>query len=167
MNENFSRFYLSEKVVGKLQNQLCLQNQLEKGQTGQDILEFSEEVMSQFYKSAYELFENKDYEESCDAFLFLILLNPNKYEYWLGFGMGTQMCHHYEAAIDAYEMAALIDIASPVPYFYLAKCLFAIHDRESALQALNLAIETAGDQEEFQDLKHQANLAKNILLRTM
>ena len=57
--------------------------------------------------------------------------------------MSTQLCHEYEAAIDAYELAAICDISSPIPYFYLAKCLFAIHDRESALKALDLAIETA------------------------
>jgi hypothetical protein len=56
---------------------------------------------------------------------------------------------------------------SPVPYFYLAKCLFAIHDRESALQALNLAIESAGELEEYTELKQQAEMAKEILLKNL
>ncbi len=79
--------------------------------------------------------------------------------------MATQMCQDYEAAIDAYELAAIADIANPVPYFYLAKCLFAIHDRENALQALDLAIETANDLEKYADLKQQAEVAKQIILR--
>ena len=79
--------------------------------------------------------------------------------------MSTQLCQNYEAAIDAYELAALCDISSPIPYFYLAKCLFAIHDRESALQALDLAIETANELEQYAELKQQAKMAKEMLLK--
>ena len=78
--------------------------------------------------------------------------------------MAAQRSGEYEAAIDAYEMAAILDIDSPVPYFYLAKCLFAIHDRESSLQALDLAIEYAADREEFFDLKLQATEARKLLI---
>ena len=79
--------------------------------------------------------------------------------------MSTQMLGDYEAAIDAYEMAAICKLESPVPYFYLAKCLFAVHDRESSLKALDLAIEYAGDDFEFIELKDQAILARDLLLK--
>jgi type III secretion system low calcium response chaperone LcrH/SycD len=165
MNDDLKEYRLSRTVVTKLKNQDLVKQELEKGNTAQEILGFSDETMAKFYLAAYTLFEHKRYEDASNAFLFLASLNLHNYEYWLGLGMATQMCHQYEAAIDAYELAALCDIASPVPYFYLAKCLFAIHDRESALQALELAIETAEDHEEFAQLKEQAIAARDTLLR--
>ncbi len=80
-------------------------------------------------------------------------------------GMCLQLSKDYETAIDAYEMAAICRIDSPVPYFYLAKCLFALHDRDSALQALDLAIEYAENHTEFSELRSQAEAAKDLLLK--
>jgi type III secretion system low calcium response chaperone LcrH/SycD len=165
MQDDLSEFRLSEKAKKKLKNKKLLEEELAAGQTAQDILEFSNETMSKFYQAAYLIFEHKRYHDAANAFLFLATLNPHNHDYWLGLGMSTQMCQNYEAAIDAYELAALCDISSPVPYFYLAKCLFAIHDRESALQALDLAIETADEIEEYAKLKQQAEMAKEILLK--
>ncbi len=161
---SLSNFFLSENVKKKLSDTSALKMALSSGKTVQDILEFSDETMAKFYQAAYHLFENKRDTEATNAFLFLATLNPYNHEYWLGLGMAAQRSGEYEAAIDAYEMAAILDIESPVPYFYLAKCLFAIHDRESSLQALDLAIEYAADREEFFDLKLQAVEARKLLI---
>ncbi|WP_068468119.1 SycD/LcrH family type III secretion system chaperone [Candidatus Protochlamydia phocaeensis] len=165
MKDDLSEFRLSKKVKEKLKNKKLLQKELAEGKTAQEILGFSDSTMAKFYGAAYQLFEHKRYVDAANAFLFLATLNLHNHDYWLGLGMATQMCQDYEAAIDAYELAALCDISSPVPYFYLAKCLFAIHDRESALQALDLAIETSNEFEEYAELKRQAQEAKRILLK--
>jgi type III secretion system low calcium response chaperone LcrH/SycD len=165
MKDDLEEFKLSKKIKEKLKNKKLLQKELAEGKTAQEIMEFKDSTMAKFYKAAYQLFEYKRYEEAGNAFLFLATLNPHIHDYWLGLGMATQMCQDYEAAIDAYELAALCNISNPVPYFYLAKCLFAIHDRESALQALDLAIETAGEADEYMELKKQAQEAKRILLK--
>jgi type III secretion system low calcium response chaperone LcrH/SycD len=166
MQENFECFSLPDEMKEILRASTSLKKALEQGRTAQEILKFSDEKMGKFYQNAYQLFELKMYEDASCAFLFLATLNPHNHDYWLGLGMATQLCHEYEAAIDAYELAAIIDIDSPVPYFYLAKCLFAIHDRESSLQALELAIETAGEKEEFAELRRHAEMAKEVLLKT-
>lgn len=165
MKDDLSEFRLSEKAKEKLKNKKLLKKELAEGKSAQEIMGFSHETMAKFYQAAYLLFEHKRYQDAANAFLFLATLNPHNHDYWLGLGMATQLCQDYEAAIDAYELAALSDISSPVPYFYLAKCLFAIHDRESALQALELAIESADELPEFADLKSQALLAKEMLLK--
>lgn len=165
MKDDLSEFRLSAKAKAKLKNKKLLKKELAAGKTAQEIMGFSNETMAKFYQAAYLLFEHKRYTDAANAFLFLATLNPHHHDYWLGLGMSTQLCQEYEAAIDAYELAALCDISSPVPYFYLAKCLFAIHDRESALQALDLAIETADELEEYAELKIQAKKAKEILLK--
>lgn len=157
-------FRLTNKAKKKLKNKALLKKELAKGKTAQEVLGFSDETMGKFYRAAYHLFENRHYEDAEKAFLFLATLNPKNHEFWLGYGMSAQMCGRYEEAIDAYELAAYYKIESPVPYFYLAKCLFAIHDRESSLKALDLAIEYAEDQMEFADLKKQAISARDMLI---
>lgn len=157
---------LTDMARKKLADPYYLRDVLAKGVYPKDIVEFSEEAMAKSYKTALQFFQEGRFQDAGDAFLFLCYLDPSKYEYWLGLGMATQMNHNYEGAIDAYELAAICDINSPVPYFYLAKCLFAIHDHESSLQALELAIESAGDDEEFAELKEQAIKARDTLLRS-
>jgi type III secretion system low calcium response chaperone LcrH/SycD len=160
-------FKISKKVRHKLKNREAIKKEIESGKSFQEILEFSDAAMSRFYHSANHLFENKRYPDAANAFLFLVTLEPHISRYWIGLGMSAQMCHDYEAAIDAYEMAAICEIENPEPYFYLAKCLFAVHDREATLQALDLAIEYAGDNDDYADLKRQAIAAKELLLKDL
>lgn len=166
MSDDLNEFKLSKKAQEKLKDKELLKRELARGKTPQEILGFKEETMAKFYRAAYRLFEHKKYIDAANAFLFLVTLNTHNHDYWLGLGMSTQLCGEYEAAIDAYEMAAVTDVDSPVPYFYLAKCLFAIHDRESALQALDLALEYAEDKEQYHDLVQQARAAKALLLKS-
>lgn len=164
MDDELADFKLSKKAKLKLKDKEKLKKELAAGKTAQQIMGFSDEVMAKFYGAAYRLFEARHFIDAGNAFLFLVTLNPYNHEYWLGLGMATQMNGDYESAIDAYEMAAICRLESPVPYFYLAKCLFAIHDRESALQALELAIEYSGEGLEFAALKQQAIAARDLLL---
>lgn len=165
MHDDLGEFKLSKKVKEKLKNKKLLKKELAAGKSAQEIMGFSNETMAKFYKAAYHLFEHRRFTDAANAFLFLITLNPYNHDYWLGLGMTTQMCGDYEAAIDAYEMAAINNIENPVPYFYLAKCLFAMHDRESALQALDLSLEYAGDAIEYADLKRHAMAARSLLVK--
>jgi len=141
-----------------------IKKDLKKGQLPQQIINFSDETMHKLYEICLKLFEEKSFKDAANSFLFLATLNPHHAGYWLGLGMATQMCHDYETAIDAYELAACLEIANPVPYFYLGKCYFAIHELENSLQALNLAIEIASEFEEYQELREQAETAKDLLL---
>jgi len=165
MEGDLSEFNLSKRVKTRLKNKPFLKRLLASGKSAQQILEFDEETMQKFCNAAYKLLDHKSYEDAVDAFLFLVALNPYQHDYWLGLGMANQFCHHFEEAIDAYEMAAICKIDNPLPYLYLAKCLFSIHDRKSALEALELAIEYAGESEAYAQVKEQAEQAKQILLQ--
>ena len=149
----------------RLKNKPFLKRLLAGGKSAQQILELIVRQWLKFGHAAYMLLDHKHYEDAVDAFLFLVTLNPYHQDYWLGLGMASQLCHQYENAIDAYEMAAICKIDNPLPYLYLAKCLFSIHDRKSALEALNLAIEYADDLEEYSHIKEQAELARQTLLQ--
>ena len=165
MEESIGEFEISPKIRRKLKDKKWLKQQLAAGHTAQEILGFADESMNKFYHAAYQLFENQRYTDAANAFLFLVTLNPYHYDYWVGLGASTQRCGDYEAAIDSYEMAAICQIENPVPYFHLAKCLFAMHDRESALQAIELALEYSEGKSEFDDVYQHALAAKGLLLK--
>ncbi len=161
--EDIDKFEIPEKIRKKLEDLPQLKKELGMGKTGQDILEISDELMSKFYQAAQKLFEHEKHIDAADAFLFLVTLNPHVYEYWLGLGMTLQLLGQTEEAVDAYEMAALCKASDPVPYFYLAKCLFELHERDTTLQALELAIEYADDLPQYKELKREAKEAKRLL----
>lgn len=163
MGNEFKGFNLTSRAKAKLADTERLKKEIAAGKSAQEILEFSDEAMAKFYGAAYQLFQYKKYPDAANAFLFLVTLNPYNFDYWLGLGMATQMCNEFDAAIDAYEMAAICKVDSPVPYFYLAKCFFAIHDRDNALTSLDLALEYSEENEEYADLRNQALAAKKIL----
>lgn len=165
MDDDLGEFKLSKKTREKIKNKAYLKREFAKGKNAQEILGFSDLTMAKFYGAAYKLFEHQKYKDAANAFLFLVTLNPFNPEYWMGLGMATQMSGDYESAIDAYELAAIYEIENPVPYFYLAKCLFAIHDRDSAMQALDLALEYANEKPEYEDLKQQAQKARELLIK--
>ncbi len=165
MNDDTEEFMLSNKAKENLKDKKNLKKNLEKGKSVFELMDFQKETCAKFYQAAFKLFEEQNYADASDAFLFLITLDSANHDYWLGLGMSTQLLHQYEAAIDAYEMAAISKLESPVPYFYLAKCLYAVHDKESSLAALNLAIEYSNDELIFQDLKNQAIVARDLLLK--
>jgi type III secretion system low calcium response chaperone LcrH/SycD len=158
---------LKDSARKRLQDFEKVRAELALGHQGQEIMGLSTEEMALCYSKALQLFKEKSYIEATDAFLFLAFMNHEIPDYWLGLGMATQMCHGYEAAIDAYELAAVYDLDNPVPYFYLAKCLFAIHDRSSAQDALDMAIELAKGRDEYTELLEQAIHAKEVLFHAV
>jgi type III secretion system low calcium response chaperone LcrH/SycD len=163
MTEHRLDIKLSENVKDLLKQPSLLKAELAMGKPAQEILEIPDAQMQLFYKMACQLFEKQRYAAAVDGFLFLIGMNAYQREYWLGLGMALQMCGNFEMAIDAYETATIYEIENPVPYFYLAKCLFAMHERQSALLALDMAIQYAGEIAEYQELKVQALEAKEQL----
>lgn len=165
MEEDIGDFKISKRLREKLKDKKLMKKEFAQGKTAQEIMGFSDEAMAKFYGAAHRLFDHRRYEDAGNAFLFLVTLNPFVHDYWLGLGMCAQMTGDHDSAVDAYEMAAICQLDSPVPYFYLAKTLFAMHERESALQALALAIEYAGDQPQFYELRQQAIAAQSLLFK--
>jgi len=148
----------------RLNDENWLRREIQKGKSAQEILEISNEEMAEYYEAAHLFFEKEKYSVAFDIFHHLVTLNPRVNEYWIGLAMSSQMCGDYEGALDAYEMASFTEVESPVPYFFLAQCLFALHDSENAILALDLAVEFAADQTEFQEIKMQAIQVKNTFL---
>lgn len=162
---HLDEYQLSAAAKRRLRSHKACQKALKAGSSVQHVVGFSQGVMADFYQAALNLFTAGHYEDAADAFLFLVGMNLDNLDFWLGFGMASQMNREFETAIDAYEVAAITELDNPVPYFYLAKCFFALHERDSALAAIQLAIEHAADRKEYQELKQLAITAQQFLVQ--
>lgn len=160
-----SKFTVSRLLRVKLLEKAWLQEQLDVGNSIQDILGFSDRLMHDLHACSRQLFEHHRYHDATDAFLFLVTLCPSRFDFWLGLGASSQRIGDFEGAIDAYEMAAMCEISNPWPYFYLANCLFAIHERDSALQAIELALEYSEGRDEYRDVYNQSIAARSLLFK--
>lgn len=165
MNTAIEELEIPDKIRSKISDRDWVDKQLKKGKSGQELLGLSEETMNACYAIGCFLIEQEQFRQAADAFLFLSALNSYEYRYWLGLGASLQFYGDYEGAINAHEMAAMCRLDSPTPYFHLAKCLFEMHDKESAVQALDLAIEYSEGRSEYEELHQQAIAAKDFLLK--
>ena len=158
-------FKIPKKIQKKLENETWLKKELEKGRSAQEILGFTDEVMASFYAAAHHLLERDCYADAINAFFFLATLNSRNFEYWLGLGMAMQASGQFEESIDALEMAAMLEPESPLAFFYLAKSLYSVGERENALEAIEIALECADGKELYREIKFQALKVKELLLR--
>lgn len=163
--DHLEEFGIPEQVLSKLRDNNWVGEQLREGKTFQDMLNFSDSTMDQFYSKARHLFQIQRYEDASNAFVFLTTLNPYHYAYWIGLGMSDHLLQEYENALIAYAMASLCDPENPFPHYHAAACYQLTNDRENALLALEMVIRCCGNTFGFADMKSKAISAKSMLLK--
>ena len=154
--DDFGEFLIPKEALEKIKDPLILKRSIEEGMTLQEIFGYNDETMEKFYGAAYNLFQDKQFQQSANAFVFLTMLSPYVANYWLGLGMSEQMLEEYEAALTAYAMSVTLNSSNPIPYFHTAKCLFALNEKDRAIAALELTVENSKDNPEYEVLHKQA-----------
>jgi type III secretion system low calcium response chaperone LcrH/SycD len=105
-----------------------------ENQSLQESLSISSETMHIFYESAYEFHQRSELEKARSLFRFLIFLNPNRVDYWMGLGLCFFMEGRIQDARGTFEIARALDPSNPESYFFLARCLFMLGSYEEALK---------------------------------
>lgn len=159
-----NKLKISREARLRLKEKEEVVEQLVNGTPSYEILGYSDAALEWFYQTSRRFLREERFNDAFDAFIFLTTLNPYNADYWIGLGMAAQMEGDYETAINAYEMAAIVDKGSPAPYLYLAKCLFAMNERRCALEALDLALELTDSSSSGQKLKEEALQVRKQLI---
>lgn len=165
--EHMEEYRIPEEAIERLRDPEVIRRQMEEGKTFQEIIGYSNQTMDKFYQIAHGLFQQQEYSQAADAFVFLTTLNPYTHNYWLGLGMSEQLSGSYQGALLAYAMAILTDIENPVAHYHSASCYRAVGDRRSALQSLKMALRCAEESEGFDYIKAQAASAMQVLENEM
>lgn len=151
---------IPDDVLERLGQPEILRNFIEEGKSLQEIIGYTDELMEQLYKAAYEVFQEGRYHDAQDGFLFLTTLNPYVYAYWLGLAMSYQLMEEYEQAILAYECASNVESETPLPYYYMAGCHLYLNEYDAAQVALDALKDKCGNRPEYKELREKARAAE-------
>lgn len=126
----------------------------------EEILGVSKEIMGIYYECSRDILDQKMYENSGNAFLFLTMLNPYVYDYWIGLGLSEHLSGNYDIAIKAYSMAVLTNMDHPAPHFFIGQCLTAQERYHDAIAALDYTMKITVTEEKYQSFYKKARALK-------
>jgi len=109
-----------------------IQRTLENHGTMKQIRGLTDTHMATVYALAYNLYQQERYQESHDLFTFLCLYDHLEKKYWIGLAACRQLLKRYAAAIDAFSMAAMLDVENPELPLHAAECHLALGNLEGA-----------------------------------
>lgn len=90
------------------------------------------------------LYEQKKFEQAEQVFAWLVREKPVSARFLKALGAARQMMQRYEPALDAYGLAAVLDLDDPTPSLHAAECLLHLKEVDRAREALDAASEQAG-----------------------
>ena len=118
------------------------------------------------YMKAFRLYETGKVTDALTYFHLMLLLNSNDKRAWLGCAACFEIMKQYDPAIHCYLYASFVDRNDPMSLFRAFHCYLEINEKNYALQALEMAIQIADENNElYGELKKQALNIKNILIK--
>lgn len=121
-----------------------------------DIMGITDESVESIYGQAYLLYNTGKYKDAAELFRLLIMLNSTEPKYVMGLAACMHMMKEYEGASATYTLVSIIDATTPIPHFHASDCYIQLGDKASAIIALEMAVQKAGDKPEFATLKERA-----------
>ncbi|MCP5306225.1 MAG: SycD/LcrH family type III secretion system chaperone [Chromatiaceae bacterium] len=147
----------SDKELGEL-----LYSFVHNFKTLGEINGISETSLDALYNLAYSAYRAGRFSDALKVFRFLVTFDHLEKRYWMGFAACRQMTKEYRGAIDAYAVASTLDLHDPAPLLHTAECLLALDLRDNAVGALELAVETAGEDVPYQAAAEKARAMLDI-----
>ena len=130
-----------------------------------DVQGFTDAEMEALYTIAYNAVQAGAFDKAEKLFRFLALFDQSQVKYWKGLGLCLFTRGEYDAALQAYSMAAMLDIEDALAPMRLAECHLALGDVATAIGALEVALEIAGDRLEHADAKGRIQGLLDLLLK--
>lgn len=135
-----------------------IQSALENHGTMKEVRGLTQDHMEAIYTLAYTLYQQERYQEAHDLFTFLCLYDHLETKYWNGLAACRQMRKDYGAAIDAYTMAAMLDVENPELPLRAAECHLALGNLEGAESGAFAALYWIGDKGGYDAVRDRATL---------
>lgn len=136
---------------------------LKKGIMPKQALQISDDTMEAIYTQAYTLYNQAKYRDSSFIFRLLMLLDFTTPKYVLGLAACAHRMQDYTNAANLYFLCAALDPDNPLPHFHATDCYIALNALATASYSLQLAIEVAGQQPQYESIKERATLMKEAL----
>ncbi len=121
-------------------------------------LGLTDEELEAMYMVGFNFYNQERYEDAKKTFALISVLKPTEYKYAFALASAHRMNGDFENAILGYFAAAGLSPTNPTPFVHMAECLIHLDDLIGAKENLERAIEIAGDNEDYQDLKNRAQI---------
>ena len=109
------------------------------GGTLKDVRGLSQDDIETIYAIGYNLYNSAKYAQAEPMFQFACFYSHTEPRYWMALGNCRQMAKYYQAAIDAYGFAYVLNLEDPWPVIQATICYLALEDKAKAAEALGLA----------------------------
>lgn len=119
------------------------------GKTLQEVFGIDDDAMELLYRAAKYIYEQQHYGEAAAAFAVLTLMCPNNHTFWIGLANSEYFLRNYEYALVAYAMAAQANPRDPLCHLFSAHCYEAMSQKDLAVNALELALISIGEQQQY------------------
>ena len=93
------------------------------------------------YQMGLGFYNTGRYDDAEKVFTVLVMFDHLESKYWLAAGAVQQVKKNFEKAKVAYSQAALLDIHSPKPQYYVAECFLALGQKDDAVASLDTLLE--------------------------
>lgn len=123
----------------------------------------TDEEMEAAYANGFNIFQGGNFEKAEKMFEFLATLDNQEKKYLTALGACRFNQKNYIGAIAAYSVAVMIDVDDPGLILKVAQCHLGLGDKETAMGALEAALEVAGDKPEHATAKSQCQALMDVL----
>ena len=131
---------------------------LKKGIMPKQALQISDDTMEAIYTQGYTLYNQSKFRDASYIFRLLMLLDFTTPKYVLGLAACAHRLSEFTNAANLYFLCAALDPTNPLPHFHATDCYVQLGATSIAAYSLQLAIETAGDQPQYESIKQRAEL---------
>lgn len=118
-----------------------------------ELLGFSDRVMEEKYRLAYEAYQKGEYEEAIARFSYLVSIDSFQASYWLALAHSQWKQGDFLGACNSYSSLTALDDQNPRHYFYLAHCHFRCHQIGEGIEAIERGIEMAGQDHQYREIE--------------
>jgi tetratricopeptide (TPR) repeat protein len=137
--------------------------QLSQEKTLLQIAHVSNQTFEKMYQAAKQLYTEKQFQESADAFGLLTVINPASYSCWLGLGNSEFFLNHYEQALFAYAFCCKVNPSEPTCHIFSSQCYEQIKEIDNAINAIDLALFVISNNPEHKGFKPELEAEKQRL----
>lgn len=151
----------------KTQFKSIFTNIIQKGMTIMEAIKFPPALLELLYSYASELYNSGKYQDANKLFYYLVQINPKDPRFPFAYAASFHKLKKYEDASNYYMMAGMTEKGNPLPWFHTGDCYLQMQRPDAALVMLNKAINVAGNQPQYEQLKKQAEGLRHAVVQAI
>lgn len=136
-----------------------------EGYTFKDFAEIGDEQMEAVYAYAFNLVDQEQYREAGELLAWLAGMDQFQPKYMIGLGICRQQLKEYVGAIEAFAIAALLELENPIPPIRAAECYLALGKLDEAQSGVKAALHWAAARPEHEAVRERAKILQQAIDR--